>query len=249
LPFGFDSAFISRDLKWMKEEALRLVESWDTISSVGLESLAELFEMEKDEFASRLGQCRDDAVDVVIESISAQFKRKLEVRQNQLRFMHKPSSMRHEDDSFSQAPDFLCSMVPMWCSRLSGFAQINRTKRLAQIQTAEYNSRNQIFWPAIARSRLYFPDRRLIQFDCGKLQTLAILLRQLYSKNHRVLVFTQMSRVLDVLEEFLNIHGYRYLRLDGSTKPEIRQAQVQRFNHDHRIFAFILSTRSGGGST
>jgi helicase SWR1 len=51
---------------------------------------------------------------------------------------------------------------------------------------------------------------------------------------------------LDILESFLNFHGYRYLRLDGATKVEQRQALTEKFNRDLRISAFILSTRSGG---
>ncbi len=52
---------------------------------------------------------------------------------------------------------------------------------------------------------------------------LARLLRQLKSQQHRVLIFTQMARVLDVLEAFLSFHGHRYLRLDGATKVDQRQ--------------------------
>ncbi|MEQ2180799.1 hypothetical protein GOODEAATRI_005044, partial [Goodea atripinnis] len=80
----------------------------------------------------------------------------------------------------------------------------------------------------------------------GKLQTLHTLLRKLKSGGHRVLIFTQMTRMLDVLEQFLNYHGHIYLRLDGSTRVEQRQALMERFNADRRIFCFILSTRSGG---
>ncbi|KAL5477552.1 hypothetical protein EMCRGX_G024363 [Ephydatia muelleri] len=87
---------------------------------------------------------------------------------------------------------------------------------------------------------------RLIQYDCGKLQTLHLLLRQLKAGNHRVLVFTQMARVLDILEIFLNYHGHTYLRLDGATPILKRQVMMDRFNRDERIFCFILSTRSGG---
>jgi hypothetical protein len=54
-------------------------------------------------------------------------------------------------------------------------------------------------------------------------QELASLLRRLKSGGHRALIFTQMSKMLDLLESFLNIHGYSYMRLDGSTKPEQRQ--------------------------
>ena len=61
-----------------------------------------------------------------------------------------------------------------------------------------------------------------------------------------MLIFTQMSRMLDVLETFLNLHGHVYFRLDGATKPEQRQLLMTRFNADPKIFAFILSTRSGG---
>ncbi|XP_019771668.2 helicase domino isoform X2 [Dendroctonus ponderosae] len=91
-----------------------------------------------------------------------------------------------------------------------------------------------------------FPDPRLIQYDCGKLQTLDKLLRHLKTDSHRVLIFTQMTKMLDVLEAFLNFHGYIYLRLDGTTKVDQRQVLMERFNGDKRIFAFILSTRSGG---
>ncbi|OCT61820.1 hypothetical protein XELAEV_18047849mg [Xenopus laevis] len=98
----------------------------------------------------------------------------------------------------------------------------------------------------VSNMRTQFPDLRLIQYDCGKLQTLDRLLRQLKTEGHRVLLFTQMTRMLDVLEQFLNYHGHIYLRLDGSTRVEQRQVLMERFNMDRRIFCFILSTRSGG---
>ena len=96
------------------------------------------------------------------------------------------------------------------------------------------------------RQQLFFPDKRLIQYDCGKLQELARLLTTLKSGGHRALIFTQMSKMLDLLEAFLNIHGHTYVRLDGATKPEARQSLMQRFNTNPKIFCFILSTRSGG---
>ncbi|EGC28539.1 hypothetical protein DICPUDRAFT_85378, partial [Dictyostelium purpureum] len=102
------------------------------------------------------------------------------------------------------------------------------------------------FYPSYQRMKFYFPDKRLVQYDCGKLQEMAILLRKLKNGGHRALIFTQMTRMLDIFEEFLNIHGYTYLRLDGSTKIEKRQALTERFNTDPKIFLFILSTRSGG---
>merc|ERR1712012_905997 len=97
-----------------------------------------------------------------------------------------------------------------------------------------------------SRFAVQAPDTRLIQYDCGKLQILANLLRTLQAGGHRVLIFTQMTKMLDVLEAFLNYHGYVYMRLDGSTRVEMRQCLMERFNNDTKYFAFILSTRSGG---
>lgn len=96
------------------------------------------------------------------------------------------------------------------------------------------------------RSQVTIPDKRLVQWDCGKLQVLDVLLRKLMLQNSRVLIFTQMTKVLDVLEAFLNLHTYLYLRLDGTTKTDDRQKLVQRFNSDKRIFCMILTTRAGG---
>ncbi|VDM39699.1 unnamed protein product [Toxocara canis] len=104
--------------------------------------------------------------------------------------------------------------------------------------------------PLIAKCRmmqmLQFPELRLIEYDCGKLQVLSSLLRDLFLYKHRCLIFTQMSRMLDVLQAFLSFHGYQYFRLDGTTGIEQRQAMMERFNSDPKIFCFILSTRSGG---
>ncbi|KAF5866803.1 swr1 complex component [Aspergillus alliaceus] len=102
------------------------------------------------------------------------------------------------------------------------------------------------FHEAQMRLSIAFPDKRLLQYDCGKLQRLDKLLRDLKAGGHRALIFTQMTKMLDILEQFLNIHGHRYLRLDGTTKVEQRQILTDRFNNDNRILAFILSSRSGG---
>jgi SNF2 family DNA or RNA helicase len=102
------------------------------------------------------------------------------------------------------------------------------------------------FRQAQARLSSFFPDKKLVQFDAGKLQTLSRLLRDLKQGGHRVLIFTQMSKMLDTLEAFLNLNGHTYLRLDGSTGVDRRQRLMDKFNNDEKIFCFILSTRSGG---
>ena len=120
-------------------------------------------------------------------------------------------------------------------------------KGIETVQAAkEFCPSEDPYHEARMRLSIAFPDKRLLQYDCGKLQKLDGLLRSLEAGGHRALIFTQMTRVLDILEQFLNIHGHRYLRLDGATKIEQRQVLTDRFNNDNRILAFILSSRSGG---
>ena len=101
-------------------------------------------------------------------------------------------------------------------------------------------------YSAAIRQKIFFPDRKLVQFDSGKLNTLAELLRERKAGGHKCLIFTQMSKMLDVLEVFLNLYGYTYVRLDGATGVDTRQRLMDRFNSDPKLFIFILSTRSGG---
>lgn len=103
-----------------------------------------------------------------------------------------------------------------------------------------------VLHPAAVKLQIAFPEPSLLQYDCGKLQNLSSLLREKKAGGHRILIFTQMTRILDILETFLNFHGYLYLRLDGATKIEDRQYITERFNADPRIFCFISSSRSGG---
>ncbi|CAM9019153.1 unnamed protein product [Wickerhamomyces anomalus] len=120
------------------------------------------------------------------------------------------------------------------------------TKELEQELTSNDCQIANPFHKLQTKLSIQFPDKSLLLYDCGKLQKLAKLLQQLKDGGHRALIFTQMTKVLDVLEQFLNIMGIRYMRLDGATKIEDRQILTERFNSDPRITVFILSTRSGG---
>ena len=73
------------------------------------------------------------------------------------------------------------------------------------------------------------------------------MLKKLEAQGHRVLIFSQMTRVLDLLEDFMEGHGWRYERLDGTITGMVRQAAIDRYNQPNSgIFAFLLSTRAGG---
>ncbi|XP_078083287.1 E1A-binding protein p400 isoform X4 [Mustelus asterias] len=92
---------------------------------------------------------------------------------------------------------------------------------------------------------LQLTDPRLVQFDSGKLEALAVLLHKLKLERRRVLIFTQMVQMLDILESFLDYHGFAFVRVDGNVHLNQRQALMKLFNTDKRIFCAILSTRGG----
>jgi len=117
---------------------------------------------------------------------------------------------------------------------------------LRPVSTRLLRSRDTLLHPIQLNLLCSFPDRRMLQWDCGKLTVLDGLLKRLKQEGHRCLLFTQMSKMLDVLEDFINLHGHTYVRLDGSTKVENRQRLVETFNANRKIFLFISSTRAGG---
>ena len=77
----------------------------------------------------------------------------------------------------------------------------------------------------------------IIDFSCQ-------LLPKLFANGHKVLIFSQMVRVLDLLEELLKMMRYKYERLDGSTRSSSRAAAVERFiRKSCQRFVMLLSTR------
>ncbi|XP_059287252.1 protein CHROMATIN REMODELING 4 isoform X1 [Lycium ferocissimum] len=82
----------------------------------------------------------------------------------------------------------------------------------------------------------------------GKLTLLHSMLKSLHKEGHRVLIFSQMTKLLDILEDYLAIEfGQKtYERVDGSVAVADRQAAIARFNQDKSRFVFLLSTRSCG---
>lgn len=73
------------------------------------------------------------------------------------------------------------------------------------------------------------------------------LLIRLQERGHRVLLFTQMTRILDILEDYMHMRGFQYCRIDGNTTYEDREERIDSYNKpDSEKFLFLLSTRAGG---
>ena len=82
---------------------------------------------------------------------------------------------------------------------------------------------------------------------CGKLEVLRKMLPRLREQGHRVLIFSQMTRTLDLIEDFLRHLGWSFERIDGSVANKDRQDAIDRFNAPgSQCHVFLLSTKAGG---
>ncbi|KAK0711042.1 SNF2 family N-terminal domain-containing protein [Lasiosphaeris hirsuta] len=87
----------------------------------------------------------------------------------------------------------------------------------------------------------------LLWRTAGKFELLDRVLPKYKATGHRVLMFFQMTAIMDIMEDFLRYRGIQYLRLDGTTKSEDRSDLLRDFNRpDSPYFMFLLSTRAGG---
>ena len=90
------------------------------------------------------------------------------------------------------------------------------------------------------------PVEELVEAS-GKLAVLDRILAKLKKDGHRVVLFSQFTSMLDILQDYLSLRGYGYARLDGSTNRVQRSIDIAAFNRPNSpMFAFLLSTRAGG---
>ena len=83
--------------------------------------------------------------------------------------------------------------------------------------------------------------------NSGKMVLLDKLLKRLKEMGSRVLIFSQMTSLLDILEDYMVFVGHSYCRIDGQTNMIDRQSQIDEYNAPgSEKFCFLLSTRAGG---
>uniref|UniRef100_A0A8C8D225 Proliferation-associated SNF2-like protein n=1 Tax=Oncorhynchus tshawytscha TaxID=74940 RepID=A0A8C8D225_ONCTS len=88
-------------------------------------------------------------------------------------------------------------------------------------------------------------DEQLVQTS-GKFLILDRMLPELKKRGHKVLIFSQMTSILDILMDYCYLRGYQYSRLDGSMAYPDREENMTKFSSDPEVFLFLLSTRAGG---
>lgn len=81
----------------------------------------------------------------------------------------------------------------------------------------------------------------------GKFELLDRMLPKFISRGHKILIFSQMTQLMDIMVFYFEYRGFKYLRLDGTTKVEERDKHMQQFNSENsEYYIFLLSTRAGG---
>uniref|UniRef100_A0A673IRB8 Proliferation-associated SNF2-like protein n=1 Tax=Sinocyclocheilus rhinocerous TaxID=307959 RepID=A0A673IRB8_9TELE len=88
-------------------------------------------------------------------------------------------------------------------------------------------------------------DEQLVETS-GKFLILDRMLPELKKRGHKVLIFSQMTSILDILMDYCYLRGYEYSRLDGSMSYTDRDENMKKFSSDPKVFLFLLSTRAGG---
>jgi len=103
----------------------------------------------------------------------------------------------------------------------------------------------QVFCATYKSTRKYLQDD-----DCylqaGKVKTLLKLLQTYQSEGRRILIFSQFTQILDILQRVLEKQSIKFLVLTGSTPVDVRQSLVDEFTEDESISVFLLSTKAGG---
>lgn len=100
--------------------------------------------------------------------------------------------------------------------------------------------------PRFSYSTIMIPSMNRFVSDSGKLARLDTLLADLKQNGHRVLIYFQMTKMMDLMEEYLAYRQYKYVRLDGSSKLGDRRDLVNDWQTRPDLFVFLLSTRAGG---
>ncbi|GFR00598.1 hypothetical protein TNCT_105151 [Trichonephila clavata] len=91
----------------------------------------------------------------------------------------------------------------------------------------------------------YLVDENLVT-SSGKLLILDVLLAELKKRGHKILLFSQFTTMLDILEDYCNLRGYGYTCLNGKMTLGEREEEMKAFREDKSKFLFLISTRAGG---
>ncbi|XP_058795965.1 chromatin-remodeling ATPase INO80 isoform X2 [Phymastichus coffea] len=168
----------------------------------------------------------------------------------------RPSIARH--CQLTMLPSFVCDNIPkviassrkVYMSHCSAARAWRRHEECGGLFAKKFTYQQfgglAVSRPLSGWSNIIVPDKQTLVTDAGKLAVLDNLLKRLKEQGHRVLIYSQMTKMIDLLEEYMYHRKHTFMRLDGSSKISDRRDMVADFQKRADIFVFLLSTRAGG---
>ncbi|XP_040463534.1 lymphoid-specific helicase isoform X1 [Falco naumanni] len=102
-----------------------------------------------------------------------------------------------------------------------------------------------IEYPLDPATQQFKVDEDLVK-NSGKFLLLDRMLPELKKRGHKILLFSQMTMMLDILMDYCYLRNFKFSRLDGSMSYAEREENMHQFNTDSEVFLFLVSTRAGG---
>ncbi|XP_075932978.1 lymphoid-specific helicase isoform X3 [Anarhichas minor] len=142
----------------------------------------------------------------------------------------------HDQQSSSPVPDVQSPLD----------AQINlKLQNILMLLRKTCNHPYLVEYPLDPATQEFKIDEQLVQ-SSGKFLILDRLLPALKERGHKILIFSQMTSILDILVDYCYLRGFQYSRLDGNMSYSDRDENMTKFSKDPQVFLFLLSTRAGG---
>ncbi len=160
---------------------------------------------------------------------------------------------RHKSQVATELPEKVesikyCSMTTAQEERYEEVKNYFRNKILDQIESQGVNKSQMLLLQGLTKLRQIANHPKMVDSeykgDSGKMEAVTHMLVSAMSEDHKILVFSQFVKHLNLLSHYLHHHKIEFAYLDGSTKD--RQAQVERFQNDEKLKLFLISLKAGG---
>jgi SNF2 family DNA or RNA helicase len=160
---------------------------------------------------------------------------------------------RHKSQVATELPEKVesikyCSMTTSQEEQYEEVKSYFRNKILEQIENSGVSKSHMVLLQGLTKLRQIANHPRMVDEhysgDSGKLDALTRMVKSAISENHKILIFSQFVKHLNIVRGFLEKNDIDFAYLDGSTKD--RQAQVERFQNDENLKLFLISLKAGG---
>ncbi|KAI4874280.1 hypothetical protein NFI96_028454 [Prochilodus magdalenae] len=196
--------------------------------------------------AKMLGQEKEEKMPLEQSSSGRAIRRSRKVVDYSEKIVDSPRGLEKHIEKIQKEMESQQNYVPVVDVQMPLDAQVNlKLQNVLMLLKRCCNHAYLIEYPLIPGTEEFKIDEQLVEAS-GKFLILDRMLPELKRRGHKVLIFSQMTSILDVLMDYCYLRGYQYSRLDGSMKYSDREENMQKFSTDPEVFLFLLSTRAGG---